>query len=74
MLRILLYLVSIITANVVTAAFEPLHFGMFIIPMGTLLIGEPSSSEIWSRINSAAQRPIYASSLHLFYLHVYHFY
>ncbi|MFE5426574.1 VUT family protein [Peribacillus simplex] len=39
MLRILLYLVSIITANVVTAAFEPLHFGMFIIPMGTLLIG-----------------------------------
>ncbi|KWW17433.1 MULTISPECIES: VUT family protein [Peribacillus] len=39
MLRILLYLVSIITANVVTAAFMPLHFGMFIIPMGTLLIG-----------------------------------
>jgi uncharacterized PurR-regulated membrane protein YhhQ (DUF165 family) len=39
MLRILLYLVSIIKANVVTAAFEPLHFGMFIIPMGTLLIG-----------------------------------
>ncbi|MED4692257.1 VUT family protein, partial [Peribacillus frigoritolerans] len=39
MLRILLYLVSIITANVVTAAFAPLHFGMFIIPMGTLLIG-----------------------------------
>lgn len=39
MLRILLYLVSIITANVVTAAFAPLHLGMFIIPMGTLLIG-----------------------------------
>ncbi|MDP9739606.1 UNVERIFIED_ORG: uncharacterized PurR-regulated membrane protein YhhQ (DUF165 family) [Bacillus sp. B2I3] len=39
MLRILLYLVSIITANVVTAGFAPLHFGMFIIPMGTLLIG-----------------------------------
>ncbi|MGE6611190.1 VUT family protein [Peribacillus sp. NPDC076916] len=39
MLRILLYLVSIITANVVTAAFAPLQFGMFIIPMGTLLIG-----------------------------------
>jgi queuosine precursor transporter len=39
MLRVLLYLVSIITANVVTAAFAPLHFGMFIIPMGTLLIG-----------------------------------
>ncbi|MFD9625185.1 VUT family protein [Peribacillus muralis] len=39
MLRIVLYLVSIITANVVTAAFAPLSFGVFIIPMGTLLIG-----------------------------------
>ncbi|MGE7758760.1 VUT family protein [Peribacillus sp. NPDC097895] len=39
MLRILLYLVSIVTANVVTAAFAPLHLGVFIIPMGTLLIG-----------------------------------
>ncbi|MGG4265068.1 VUT family protein [Peribacillus simplex] len=28
-----------VTANVVTAAFDPLHLGMFIIPMGTLLIG-----------------------------------
>ena len=39
MLRVLLYLLSIVTANVVTAAFMPLQFGMFIIPMGTLLIG-----------------------------------
>ncbi|MFB6799793.1 VUT family protein [Peribacillus butanolivorans] len=39
MLRIILYLVSIVTANVVTAAFEPLQLGVFIIPMGTLLIG-----------------------------------
>ena len=38
-MRILFYLVSIVTANVVTAAFAPLQFGMFIIPMGTLLIG-----------------------------------
>ncbi|MFF2754001.1 VUT family protein [Psychrobacillus sp. NPDC058041] len=38
-MRILFYLISIVTANVVTAAFAPLHLGMFIIPMGTLLIG-----------------------------------
>lgn len=39
MIRIILYLLSIVTANVVTAALEPLHFGLFIVPMGTLLIG-----------------------------------
>ncbi|MBK5500333.1 VUT family protein [Peribacillus sp. TH14] len=39
MLRIILYLVSIVTANVVTAAFAPLQLGVCIIPMGTLLIG-----------------------------------
>ena len=38
-MRILFYLLSIVIANVVTAAFAPLHFGMFIVPMGTLLIG-----------------------------------
>lgn len=38
-MRILFYLLSIIIANVVTAAFAPLQFGMFIVPMGTLLIG-----------------------------------
>lgn len=38
-MRIFLYLISIITANVITAAFAPLHIGMFIVPMGTLLIG-----------------------------------
>jgi queuosine precursor transporter len=37
--RILLYLVSIIAANVVTAAFTPLIMGIFIVPMGTFLIG-----------------------------------
>jgi queuosine precursor transporter len=37
--RILLYLVSIVAANVVTAAFAPLIMGMFIVPMGTFLIG-----------------------------------
>jgi queuosine precursor transporter len=37
--RVLLYLVSIVAANVVTAAFQPLHIGLFIVPMGTLLIG-----------------------------------
>ncbi|MBI6864642.1 VUT family protein [Lysinibacillus fusiformis] len=38
-MRILFYLLSIIIANVVTAAFAPLQFGLFIVPMGTLLIG-----------------------------------
>lgn len=38
-MRILFYLVSIVTANVVTAAFAPLQLGVFIVPMGTLLIG-----------------------------------
>lgn len=39
MIRILCYLVAIVTANVITAAFAPLHLGMFIVPMGTFLIG-----------------------------------
>lgn len=39
MIRILFYLVSIVTANVVTARFAPLELGMFIIPMGSFLIG-----------------------------------
>ncbi|MFP3916808.1 VUT family protein [Lysinibacillus telephonicus] len=38
-MRIIFYLLSIIIANVVTAAFAPLQLGMFIVPMGTLLIG-----------------------------------
>ncbi|MBZ5750642.1 VUT family protein [Metabacillus rhizolycopersici] len=38
-MRIVLYLVSIILANVITAAFAPLKFWVFIVPMGTLLIG-----------------------------------
>lgn len=38
-MRIFLYLISIVAANVITAAFAPLHLGMFIVPMGTLLIG-----------------------------------
>lgn len=39
MFRILLYLIAIITANVVTASFSPLSIGVFIVPMGTLFIG-----------------------------------
>ncbi|WP_449538241.1 VUT family protein [Ferdinandcohnia sp. Marseille-Q9671] len=38
-MRILFYLLSIVIANVVTAAFAPLQFGIFIVPMGTLLVG-----------------------------------
>ncbi|MBD8025924.1 VUT family protein [Ureibacillus sp. Re31] len=38
-MRIIFYLLSIVVANVVTAAFAPLQFGMFIVPMGTLFVG-----------------------------------
>ena len=38
-MRVLLYLLSIVTANVITAAFAPLQLGIFIVPMGTFLIG-----------------------------------
>lgn len=38
-MRILLYLISIVTANVITAAMAPLVIGMLIIPMGSFLIG-----------------------------------
>lgn len=38
-MRIFLYLISIVIANVVTARFAPLNFGMFIVPMGTLFVG-----------------------------------
>lgn len=38
-MRIIFYLLSIVIANVVTARFAPLEFGMFIVPMGTLFVG-----------------------------------
>lgn len=38
-MRILLYLLAIVIANVVTARFAPLEFGMFIVPMGTIFVG-----------------------------------
>ncbi|HWL24208.1 MAG TPA: VUT family protein [Ureibacillus sp.] len=38
-MRILFYLLAIVIANVVTARFAPLEFGMFIVPMGTLFVG-----------------------------------
>lgn len=36
---IFLYLLSIVTANVVTAALAPLSFGPFVVPAGTLIVG-----------------------------------
>lgn len=33
------YLIAIVLSNTLTASFEPLHFGDFIIPLGTFLIG-----------------------------------
>lgn len=38
-MRILCYLLSIVIANVVTAALAPIQFGIFIVPMGTLFVG-----------------------------------
>jgi len=38
-MRILFYLLSIVIANVLTARFAPLEFGVFIVPMGTLFVG-----------------------------------
>lgn len=39
MIRITIYLLSIILANVITARFAPMEIGPLIIPYGTLLIG-----------------------------------
>lgn len=38
-MRIFFYLIAIILANVITAKFAPLEFGVFIIPYGSFLIG-----------------------------------
>lgn len=38
-MRVVLYLLAIVTANVVTARFQPLELGVFLVPMGTLFIG-----------------------------------
>ncbi len=38
-MRIVIYLLAIVLANVVTAKFAPLEVGIFIIPMGSFLIG-----------------------------------
>lgn len=39
MIRIGIYLLSIVLANVITARFAPMELGLFIIPYGTLFIG-----------------------------------
>lgn len=39
MIRIAIYLLSIVLANVITARFAPMELGLFIIPYGTLFIG-----------------------------------
>jgi queuosine precursor transporter len=38
-MQILLYLLSIVAANIITAKFAPLEIGVFIIPYGSFLIG-----------------------------------
>lgn len=39
MIRVVIYLLTIIVANVITARYEPLNLGVFIIPMGSFFIG-----------------------------------
>lgn len=39
MLRAIIYILAIVTANIVTAKFMPLHLWIFFIPMGTFFIG-----------------------------------
>ena len=38
-MRVFLYLIAIVLANVITASFAPLILGIFIIPYGSFLIG-----------------------------------
>lgn len=38
-MRVILYLLSIVAANIITAKFAPLTLGIFIIPWGSFLIG-----------------------------------
>jgi queuosine precursor transporter len=38
-MRILFYLLAIVTANIITAAFAPLVVGVFIVPYGSFFIG-----------------------------------
>ena len=38
-MRILLYLLAIIAANIITAAFPPLQLWLFLVPTGSFLIG-----------------------------------
>lgn len=38
-MRVILYLLSIVAANIITAKFAPLTLGVFIIPYGSFLIG-----------------------------------
>lgn len=38
-MRVILYLLSIVAANIITAKFAPLVLGIFIIPYGSFLIG-----------------------------------
>lgn len=39
LMRVILYLMFIVLANVITARFQPVQIGMFHIPCGTFLIG-----------------------------------
>jgi uncharacterized PurR-regulated membrane protein YhhQ (DUF165 family) len=38
-MRILLYIIAIVIANIVTATFAPVSIGMFLVPWGTFFIG-----------------------------------
>jgi queuosine precursor transporter len=37
--RVVAYIIAIVIANVITASFAPIHFGIFIVPAGTFIVG-----------------------------------
>jgi len=47
MVQIILYVVSIVMANVLTAKFAPIHLVIFLVPVGTWLIGFTFSLRDW---------------------------
>jgi hypothetical protein len=47
MIQVILYVISIVLANVLTAEFAPTQIGVLLVPMGTWLIGLTFSLRDW---------------------------
>jgi uncharacterized PurR-regulated membrane protein YhhQ (DUF165 family) len=50
MVQIILYVASIVMANVLTAKFAPVDLGVFLVPIGTWLIGFTFSLRDWVQL------------------------